>query len=85
MIDLTDTINEFNLRNNEGVSNPLDQSFAAGITGFLYRLVCVWEENRKRDQSVTAKRYENAYQDDLMDKTVNHLLHQVIVSVKTLS
>ncbi|KAJ5983106.1 hypothetical protein N7481_005205 [Penicillium waksmanii] len=43
-------------------------SFAAGILVLVYRFVCVWE-NRKRDQSGTAEGYENAYQDDLTDKT----------------
>ncbi|KAJ5568085.1 hypothetical protein N7450_010571 [Penicillium hetheringtonii] len=43
-------------------------SFAAGILMLVYRFVCVWE-NRKRDQSGTAEGYENAYQDDLTDKT----------------
>ncbi|OOQ88493.1 putative allantoate permease [Penicillium brasilianum] len=43
-------------------------SFAAGITILLYRFVCVWE-NRKRDESGTSEGYENAYQDDLTDKT----------------
>jgi hypothetical protein len=45
-------------------------SFAAGILVLVYRFVCVWE-NRKRDQSGTAEGYENAYQDDLTDKTVS--------------
>lgn len=45
-------------------------SFAAGILMLVYRFVCVWE-NRKRDQSGTAEGYENAYQDDLTDKTVS--------------
>ncbi|KAJ5371301.1 uncharacterized protein N7496_007393 [Penicillium cataractarum] len=43
-------------------------SFAAGITVLLYRFVCVWE-NRKRDESGISEGYENAYQDDLTDKT----------------
>lgn len=45
-------------------------SFAAGILILVYRFVCVWE-NRKRDLSGTAEGYENAYQDDLTDKTVS--------------
>lgn len=45
-------------------------SFAAGITVLLYRFVCV-RENKQRDQSGTPEGYENAYQDDLTDKTVS--------------
>ncbi|CAI7667254.1 unnamed protein product [Penicillium pancosmium] len=50
-------------------------SFAAGILVLVYRFVCVWE-NRKRDQSGTAEGYENAYQDDLTDKTVSNCIQE---------
>ncbi|KAJ5525284.1 hypothetical protein N7494_011934 [Penicillium frequentans] len=43
-------------------------SFAAGVIVLIYRFICVWE-NRHRDESGTSEGYENAYQDDLTDKT----------------
>ncbi|KAJ5712615.1 hypothetical protein N7493_009083 [Penicillium malachiteum] len=43
-------------------------SFIAGIIVLCYRWVCV-RDNRKRDESGTLEGYENAYQDDLTDKT----------------
>lgn len=47
-------------------------SFAAGVIVLIYRFICVWE-NRRRDDSGTSEGYENAYQDDLTDKTVSQL------------
>lgn len=47
-------------------------SFAAGVIVLIYRFICVWE-NRRRDDSGTSEGYENAYQDDLTDKTVSRL------------
>ena len=44
-------------------------SVVAGVIFLVYRLVCVME-NRARDKSGTSEGYENAYQDDLTDKTV---------------
>lgn len=44
-------------------------SFGAGVTVLVCRLICV-RQNRKRDDSGTSEGYENAYQDDLTDKTV---------------
>ncbi|KAJ5116537.1 hypothetical protein N7456_000885 [Penicillium angulare] len=43
-------------------------SFIAGILVLVYRVVCA-SDNRRRDESGTAEGYENAYQDDLTDKT----------------
>lgn len=53
-----------------GFTTVVVTSFAAGLIMLVYRFVCVWE-NRKRDQSGTAEGFENAYQDDLTDKTVS--------------
>lgn len=57
-------------------------SFIAGITVLIYRLVCVFE-NRKRDQSGTVEGYENAYQDDLTDRTVSARANLLICSLQT--
>ncbi|KAL3493301.1 major facilitator superfamily domain-containing protein [Aspergillus germanicus] len=40
----------------------------AGILVFIYRFVCL-RDNRKRDASGVMEGFENAYQDDLTDKT----------------
>lgn len=48
-------------------------SFAAGVIVLIYRFICLWE-NRRRDESGTSEAYENAYQDDLTDKTVSQTL-----------
>jgi hypothetical protein len=42
----------------------------AGILVLIYRFVCL-RDNRKRDASGVLEGFENAYQDDLTDKTVS--------------
>jgi hypothetical protein len=42
----------------------------AGILVVIYRFVCL-HDNKKRDATGVLEGFENAYQDDLTDKTVS--------------
>lgn len=59
-------------------------AFVVGVTVLIYRLVCVLE-NRKRDQSGTVEEYENAYLDDLTDRTASARTDLLICSLPTVN
>ncbi|KAB8242424.1 major facilitator superfamily domain-containing protein [Aspergillus flavus] len=46
-------------------------SVIAAVLVFVYRFVCLYD-NRRRDATGVLEGFENAYQDDLTDKTVRH-------------
>lgn len=45
-------------------------SVIAAVLVFVYRFVCLYD-NRRRDATGVLEGFENAYQDDLTDKTVS--------------
>jgi hypothetical protein len=48
-------------------------SIIAGLLALVYRGLCMWS-NSKRDKSGTTEGFDHAYEDDLTDKKVSHLL-----------